>query len=311
MSAIKSETRKKSWVEEKAYAELARVRKAKEDQGYPYFREFDAAGLHASIAGKPVINFSSNDYLGLTNHPKVKEAAKRAVDKYACGLSSSRVQATTTEHVELERRLAKWFGFEQCLMFTTGYQAMLGTHRVARRQGHDAHPRRLQPRLHPRRHVPRRRHPGAAARGALLQPQLGQEPRADPEDARAQERARGRRGGLLARRRHGATSPSSSSSATATTPSSSSTTRTARGTLGQERTRHPRGRASRARADRRLDLLEDVRRHRRHPPRQGATSSTGEAQRREASSSARRSRSRSSRPRRTILDMLESDGRRW
>ena len=57
----------------------------------------------------------------------MKEAAKRAVDKYACGLSSSRFQATTGEHVELERRMAKWMGFEKCLLFTTGYQAMLGT----------------------------------------------------------------------------------------------------------------------------------------------------------------------------------------
>jgi glycine C-acetyltransferase len=126
MSAVKSEVRL-SWIHEKAQAELKRVRDAKEKQVYPFFREFESGGLHATIGGKPVINFSSNDYLGLTNHPKVKEAAKKAVDKYACGLSSSRVQATTTEHVELERRLAKWFGFEQCLMFTTGYQAMLGT----------------------------------------------------------------------------------------------------------------------------------------------------------------------------------------
>jgi glycine C-acetyltransferase len=115
-----------SWIDDKAHAELARVREAREKQVYPYFREFESGGLHTTIAGKPIINFSSNDYLGLTNHPKVKEAAKRAVDKYACGLSSSRVQATTVEHVELERRLAKWFGYEKCLLFTTGYQAMVG-----------------------------------------------------------------------------------------------------------------------------------------------------------------------------------------
>ncbi len=115
-----------SWIDEKAHRELARIREAREKQVYPYFREFEAGGLHTSIAGKPVVNFSSNDYLGLTNHPKVKEAAKHAIDKYACGLSSSRVQATTTEHVALERRLAAWFGFERCLTFTTGYQAMLG-----------------------------------------------------------------------------------------------------------------------------------------------------------------------------------------
>jgi glycine C-acetyltransferase len=116
-----------SWIDTKAHAELERIRVAKANQVYPYCREFETGGLHTSIAGKPIINFSSNDYLGLTNHPKVKEAAKKAVDKYACGLSSSRFQATTVEHVELEKRLAKWFGFESCLTFTTGYQAMVGT----------------------------------------------------------------------------------------------------------------------------------------------------------------------------------------
>jgi 8-amino-7-oxononanoate synthase len=121
-----NEKPKPSWIEEKAYAELARIRKAKSKQIYPFFREFQTGGLHTQIDGKPIVNFSSNDYLGLTNHPRLKEAAKKAVDKYACGLSSSRVQATTTEHVELERRLAKFFGYESCLVTTTGYQAMVG-----------------------------------------------------------------------------------------------------------------------------------------------------------------------------------------
>lgn len=116
-----------SWVDEKAHAELARIREAKEQQVYPFFRQFESGGLHTSIDGQPIVNFSSNDYLGLTNHPKVKEAAKAAVDRFACGLSSSRVQATTTAHVELEERLARWFGYEQALVFTTGYQAMVGT----------------------------------------------------------------------------------------------------------------------------------------------------------------------------------------
>ncbi|APR99630.1 aminotransferase class I/II-fold pyridoxal phosphate-dependent enzyme [Pajaroellobacter abortibovis] len=116
-----------SWIDQKAYQELVRVREARAKQVYPYFLPFDSGGIHTTIHGKPIINFSSNDYLGLTNHPRVKEASIKAVEKYACGLSSSRIQATTVEHVELERRLAKWFGFEQCLMFTTGYQAMLGT----------------------------------------------------------------------------------------------------------------------------------------------------------------------------------------
>lgn len=116
-----------NWMEKKAHAALERVREVEQKQVYPYFRPFETGGLHTSIAGKPVVNFSSNDYLGLTNHPKVKEAAKKAVDRFACGLGSSRVQATTTMHVELEERLADWFGYEACLLFTTGYQAMVGT----------------------------------------------------------------------------------------------------------------------------------------------------------------------------------------
>lgn len=117
----------RSWVEEKAHRELARVREAREKQVYPYFHPFESGGLHTSVRGKPIVNFSSNDYLGLTNHPRVKEAAKAAVDRFSTGLGSSRVQATTTAHVELEERLADWFGFEKCLIFTTGYQAMVGT----------------------------------------------------------------------------------------------------------------------------------------------------------------------------------------
>jgi 8-amino-7-oxononanoate synthase len=116
-----------SWIHDKAHTELARIREAKEKQVYPYFRPFESGGLHTTIGGQPIINFSSNDYLGLTNHPKVKEAARAAVERFACGLSSSRVQATTTAHVELEERLARYFRFPSCLVFTTGYQAMVGT----------------------------------------------------------------------------------------------------------------------------------------------------------------------------------------
>ncbi len=116
-----------SWIDDKAHRELARVREAREMGVYPFFRPFESGGLRTTVEGHAFVNFSSNDYLGLTNHPRVKEAAHRAVDQFACGLSSSRVQATTTAHVELETRLARFFGFEKALITTTGYQAMVGT----------------------------------------------------------------------------------------------------------------------------------------------------------------------------------------
>lgn len=116
-----------SWITEKAVAELGRVRDAQRQKVYPYFRPFESGGLHTTIDGKPIVNFSSNDYLGLTNDPGAKVAAKKAVDQFSCGLGSSRVQATATMHLELEERLAKWYGFDSCLTFTTGYQAMVGT----------------------------------------------------------------------------------------------------------------------------------------------------------------------------------------
>ncbi len=116
-----------TWIEKKAYASNARLREARKNQVYPYFREFEQGGIHTSVGGHAIVNFSSNDYLNLTTDPRVKAAAQKAVQKYGCGLGSSRVQATTVEHVELEERFARWMGFEACLLFTTGYQAMLGT----------------------------------------------------------------------------------------------------------------------------------------------------------------------------------------
>jgi glycine C-acetyltransferase len=116
-----------SWIDDKAHNELARIREARDMGVYPFFRPFESGGIRTSVDGHAFVNFSSNDYLGLTTHPKVIAAAHAALDKYACGLSSSRVQATTIEHVKLEERLARFFGFEKALITTTGYQAMVGT----------------------------------------------------------------------------------------------------------------------------------------------------------------------------------------
>lgn len=114
-----------TWIHEKARVEQQRTRAAQQANVYPFFRKFESGGLRTTIAGQSVVNFSSNDYLGLTHHPKVKEAAKKAVDTYACGLGSSRVQATTTAHVELEERLAAFLGYDKALTITTGYQSMV------------------------------------------------------------------------------------------------------------------------------------------------------------------------------------------
>ena len=193
-----------SWIDEKAHAELARVRKARKKQVYPYFREFAARRpAHADRRASRSSTSARTTTSASPTTPKVKEAAKRAVDKYACGLSSSRPQATTPRARRARAAPGEVDGLRELPALHDRLPGDARHARVAGRQGHDAGPRRVQPRLHPRRHVPRRGRPQERPRDPLLQPQLGQEPRAHPDDARAQERPRRGRGRLLARRRHG------------------------------------------------------------------------------------------------------------
>lgn len=71
--------------------------------------------------------FGSNSYLGLTNHPIIKEAAKKAIDKYGTGCAGSRfLNGTLDIHIELERRLAAYVGKEAAVLFSTGFQVNLG-----------------------------------------------------------------------------------------------------------------------------------------------------------------------------------------
>ena len=95
---------------------------------YPYFREIESdQDTVVSINGKKVLMFGSNSYLGLTNHPKIKEAAKKAIDKYGTGCAGSRfLNGTLDIHIELENRLARLVGKDGALCYSTGFQVNLG-----------------------------------------------------------------------------------------------------------------------------------------------------------------------------------------
>ena len=95
---------------------------------YPYFRAIEEnEGPVVQIEGRKIIMAGSNNYLGLTAHPKVKEAAIKAVEKYGTGCSGSRFLTGTLDlHIELEYRLAKFFNKEAVLLFSTGYQTAQG-----------------------------------------------------------------------------------------------------------------------------------------------------------------------------------------
>ncbi len=95
---------------------------------YPYFRAIqENEGPIVQIEGKKIIMAGSNNYLGLTAHPKVVEAAIKAVEKYGTGCSGSRYLTGTLDlHIELEERLAKFFKAESVLLFSTGYQTAQG-----------------------------------------------------------------------------------------------------------------------------------------------------------------------------------------
>jgi 8-amino-7-oxononanoate synthase len=95
---------------------------------YPYFTPIQrTTGTEALIDGEWKIMVGSNNYLGLTHHPKVLEAAAAALHRYGSGATGSRfLNGTLDLHYELEERLAAFFHKEAALVFTTGYQAGLG-----------------------------------------------------------------------------------------------------------------------------------------------------------------------------------------
>jgi 8-amino-7-oxononanoate synthase len=95
---------------------------------YPYFRPIESAqNTEVMINGKRVLMFGSNSYLGLTNHPRIKEASQKAIEKYGTGCAGSRfLNGTLDIHVELENRIAAFTGKEAALIFSTGFQVNLG-----------------------------------------------------------------------------------------------------------------------------------------------------------------------------------------
>jgi len=95
---------------------------------YPFFRPIESdQDTEVTINGKKVLMFGSNSYLGLTNHPKIKEAAKKAIDKYGTGCAGSRfLNGTLDIHIELENKLAKLVHKESVVCFSTGFQVNLG-----------------------------------------------------------------------------------------------------------------------------------------------------------------------------------------
>jgi 8-amino-7-oxononanoate synthase len=102
--------------------------KLKDADIYPFFRPLQSdQDTEVIIDGKRVLMFGSNSYLGLTNHPFVKEAAKKAIDKYGSGCAGSRfLNGTLDLHLELEEALAQFVGKESALVFSTGYQVNVG-----------------------------------------------------------------------------------------------------------------------------------------------------------------------------------------
>src|SRR6187402_1556026 len=94
-----------------------RLQEVKEADIYPYFRPISSdQDTVVKINGKDVLMFGSNSYMGLTNHPYIKEQTKKAIDKYGTGCAGSRfLNGTLDLHIELEQKLAAFLNKEDAL----------------------------------------------------------------------------------------------------------------------------------------------------------------------------------------------------
>src|SRR5687767_14835293 len=104
------------------------LRAAREADVLPYFRPLQGpAGPVVEMEGADRIMLGSNNYLGLTEDPRVIEGARSALERYGTGLTGSRLLNGTIDlHLQLEAELADWMGTEEAIVFTTGHQANMG-----------------------------------------------------------------------------------------------------------------------------------------------------------------------------------------
>jgi 8-amino-7-oxononanoate synthase len=108
---------------------VERAKRLKAAGLYPYFRAISESeiGTHVVVHGRRLVMAGSNNYLGLTHHPKVLEAAREAVSRYGAGCTGSRfLNGTLTLHEKLEERLARFVGKEACITSGTGFQTNVG-----------------------------------------------------------------------------------------------------------------------------------------------------------------------------------------
>jgi 8-amino-7-oxononanoate synthase len=114
---------------EKFKGGFAEAHAARESGLYPYFIPMtNNEGTESIIGDRHLIMIGSNNYLGLTVHPQVRQTAIEAIETYGTSCTGSRFLNGTLElHLDLERRLAEWIGKEAALVFSTGYQVNVGT----------------------------------------------------------------------------------------------------------------------------------------------------------------------------------------
>jgi 8-amino-7-oxononanoate synthase len=113
----------------RSHDRLEQLEAAKEHDLLPYFRLLTSqAGPVVEMEGRETIMLGSNNYLGLTGDERVKQGARDALEAFGTGVTGSRLlNGTTPLHLDLERELAEWMRTEDAIVFTTGYQANVGS----------------------------------------------------------------------------------------------------------------------------------------------------------------------------------------